>query len=62
MCKILGMVRPFVVLVSPSRTNIKCIVKSAGWMEETFAPPAEELQQCRLSMGKVIIFCRSYDD
>lgn len=61
-CRLLGMIHPFIVSVSPNRMNIKFTLKNAKEMEETFEPLVEELRRCRASMGKVIIFCRSYDD
>lgn len=61
-CRSLGMIKPFIVSESPNRTNIKYIVQSGDVLEETFAPLVEEIRRCRIHMGKVIIFCRSYDD
>ncbi len=62
-CQTLSMVNPTVVSVSPNKPNIKYHVnRKEGDIEETFAPIVEEVRRCRLSMDRVIIFCRSYDD
>ena len=57
----LGTVRPYLVTESPNRPNIKYIVHTAQYIEDTFASLVEEIR-CRTSMDKVIMFCRTYDD
>ena len=62
-CRILGMIEPSVVAVTPNRTNIYYSVEKKNTdMEETFTELVEEIRQKRLHMPRVIIFCRSYDD
>ena len=61
--KVLKMVSPVVVSVSPNKPNIKYVVKSNAnsSLEETFAPLVEEFRQKRKGMDRTIIFCRTYD-
>ena len=56
------MINPVLVCVSPNRENIKYVVKTACDLEPTFEPLAEEIRRDRSKTGKVIIFCRSYND
>ena len=45
-CKILQLVKPAIVAISPNKPNIKYAVKAnPGTLEETFANLVEELQQ-----------------
>ena len=54
--KILGMVHPVVVAVSPNKPNIKYVVKgNPGTLEETFAPLVEEVRRRRTSMDRTIV-------
>lgn len=61
--KVLKMVSPVIVSVSPNKPNIKYIVKSNVncSIEEAFAPLVEEFRQKRKGMDRTIIFCRTYD-
>ena len=61
-CKRLGMVKPYLVIESPNRSNIVYSVYPAETIEGTFAPLVEEIRRKRTSMEKVIIFCRTYDE
>ena len=61
-CKLLGMVQPKTISLSPNRTNIKYFVIAAANIEENFAALVEEVRRQRLSMDRTIIFCRTYDD
>ena len=62
-CRTLGMTHPKVVSVSPNKPNIKYIVIfKPATLEETFAPLVEEVRRMRMSMERVIIFCRTLDD
>lgn len=61
-CRLLGMMRPKVISVSPNRPNIKYSVVVATNIEETFASLVEEVRRRRLSMDRTIIFCKTYDD
>ena len=60
--KVLRMVHPEIVSVSPNKANIKYDVKmNTRSLEETFSPIVEELRRCRKAMDRTIIFCRTYD-
>ena len=56
------MIRPRIFSVSPNRANIKYVVQPATNIEEAFEPLAEEVKCKRVEMGRVIIFCRTYDN
>ena len=61
-CKVLSMLKPSIVSQSPNKPNIKySVVKKEVDIEETFAPLVEEVRRCRVSMDRVIIFCRTYE-
>ncbi len=52
-----------IIAQSPNKPNIKySVVQKSSTIEETFAPIVEEIRRVRTSMGKVIVFCRTYDD
>ena len=56
------MVLPHIVSEIPNRPNIKYFVDShSKSIEETFAPLVEELKLKRTTMGRVIVYCRTYD-
>ena len=60
--RVLKMVHPEVVSISPNKPNIKYYVKmNVHTLEETFAPLVEELRQKRRRMDRTIVFCRTYD-
>ena len=62
-CRVLGMIQPSIVAVSPNRVNICYSVhKKDGTIEESFAPLVDELCQKRLCTPRTIVFCRSYED
>jgi len=57
------MSRPKVVSVSPNKPNIKYnVIFKPATLEETFALLVEGVPQMRMSMERVIIFCRTLDD
>ena len=59
--RVLKMVHPEVVSISPNKLNIKYYVKmNVHTLEETLAPLVEELRQKR-RMDRTIVFCRTYD-
>ena len=62
LCRLLGMVQPKVVSLSPNRAKIKYAVVMATNTEENFAALVEEVRRRRLSMERTIVFCRTYDD
>ena len=60
--KLLKMVHPKVVSVSPNKPNIKySVLVNAHSLEETFAPLVEEIRVKRMAMDRTIVFCRTYD-
>ena len=62
MIKLLKMVHPKVVSVSPNKPNIKySVLVNAHSLEETFAPLVEEIRAKRMAMDRTIVFCRTYD-
>ena len=63
-CQILGMSEPSIVAVTPNRSNICYSVakKNEGDIEQIFILLADELREKRLTMSRVIVFCRSYED
>lgn len=63
-CQILGMSEPSIIAVTPNRSNICYSVakKSEGDIEQIFTLLADELREKRLTMSRVIVFCRSYED
>ena len=62
-CRVLGMIQPSIVAVSPNRVNICYSVhKKNGTIEESFAPLVDELSQKRLCTPRTIVFCWSYED
>jgi len=59
--KVLNMVHPKLVCISPNKTNIKYHVRmNVHTLEEEFAPLVEELRQKRKRLDRTIIFCRTY--
>ena len=60
--RIIGMVRPFIILQSPDRPNISYGVETPAKMEDTFTALAEELKRCRETTDRTIIFCRTHED
>ena len=62
-CRTLRMTHSKVVSVSPNKPNIKyTVVFNPATLEETFAPLVEEVHRMRMSMERVIIFCRTFGD
>ena len=60
--KLLKMVHPKVVSVSPNKPNIKySVLVNTQSLEEKFAPLVEEVRQKRTATDRTIIFCRTYD-
>ena len=60
-CRVLGMIQPSIVAVSPNRVNICYSVhKKDGTIEERFAPLVDELYRKGLCTPCTIVFCWSY--
>ena len=55
-CHILGMNNPFIVTVSPDKSNIAFHVFPFISLEGTFKPLIEELRKERMSMARTIIY------
>ena len=62
--RILGMVQPNLILQVPDRPNIKYVVHRTltESLEDIFMPLAKEIQQKRVHMDRVIIYCTTYDN
>ena len=61
-CELLGMIQPQLVSQSPNRENIKYCVRVATTIEDTFSTLVDEIKHRRLSMDRIIILCRTYDN
>lgn len=60
--KVLGMIQPAVIAVSPNKENIKYIVReNQTTVEETFEWLVEDLKTKRALTDRTIVFCRTYD-
>ena len=59
---LLGMDNPFVVSVSPDKSNIKYFVTGFTTIDKTFGPIADQLIDAQSDMGRSIIFCPRLDD
>ena len=60
-CHILGMSNPFVVTVSPDKSNIVFHVSPFTTLEGTFKPVTEELRKERMRMARTIIYCQQQE-
>ena len=60
-CRILGMNDPFLVTVSPDKSNIVFHVSQFVSLEGTFKPIMEELQKERANMERTIIYCQQQE-
>ena len=52
---------PTIVSIHPSKQNLIYYVAEKSSVSTSFAPIISKLSQLRSKMGKVIIFCRTYD-
>ena len=60
--RILKMIHPKIVSISPNKPNIKYNVQvNMQSLEETFSPLVEEIRQKRTATARTIVFCRTYD-
>lgn len=57
-----GLIDPIVIAVSPCKSNISYGVSKFLSLEESFGQILEELKEKCISMGRVIIYCRRYED
>ena len=61
--RILGMDNPVYVVDVPDRPNIKySVIQQPICIEEAFSSLVGAIRQERVKMGRVIIYCRLYDD
>lgn len=56
----LGMHKPILTYVSPSRANIVFSVEKFDNIDTTFLPLVERIRSLRLNCPRVIVYCRSY--
>ena len=62
-CRTLGMDNLVYVVDIPDRPNIKyTVIRQPICFEEAFSSLVEAVRKERVQMGRVIIYCRSYDD
>ena len=59
---ILGMQDPVIIAVSPCKPNIMFAVQAYQSMDESIGPFVRKLQTDRVTMPRVIVYCRSYSD
>ena len=60
---ILGMYKPILISVSPCKKNIMyAIATSYSSIEHTFQPLLTRLRKERVTMSRIIIYCRKYED
>ena len=60
--KVLGMKDPVIVSEFPNRPNITYWISEKKSVEEVFSPIVHHLLRKQKTMGKIIIFCCSYDE
>ena len=61
--KMLNMVDPCIVAASPNKPNITFwVAEKPATMEDTFMPLIERVRTERMSLPRVIIYCRSHND
>ena len=58
----LGMEKPVIISKSPNKNNVYLICKKRDRVSCIFAPYLDRLKVERCSMGRVIVFCRRYED
>ena len=59
----LNMVDPCIVAASPNKPNITFwVAEKPATMEDTFMPLIERVRTERMSLPRVIIYCRSHND
>lgn len=60
--EVIGLVSPLVIAVSPCKPNILYAVSEFSSLEISFAPVLEAIKMKRVSMPRILIYCRRYDD
>ncbi len=62
LAKIIGMLEPVTIVLSPCKSNIKYSVVQYISMEESFSPLVEQLRLKRVNFPRTIIYCRRLED
>ena len=60
-CTILGMFDPYVVTVSPDKTNLIFRVEAYESLEATFLPLIKELESKRGNMDTTLVYCQQQE-
>ena len=60
-CHILGMNDPYLVTVSPDKSNVVFTVSPFEYLETTFKPIMDELKKEREKMERTIIYCQKQE-
>ncbi|SMN01451.1 ATP-dependent DNA helicase RecQ [uncultured Candidatus Thioglobus sp.] len=58
---IIGLCNPLIIAVSPCKRNLIYRVSEFTTITDTFSPLLRRLQRERISLGRTIIYCRTYD-
>ena len=56
------MLSPEIVSISPEKSNITYWVRQKSSVEEVFTPIADKLKRERISMPRLIIFCKKCEE
>ena len=62
MSGVVGLRNPMIIAISPCKKNIMYRVSRFSSIQETFKPVLECIKKLRLSMPRIIIYCRRYED
>ena len=60
-CTILGMFDPYVITVSPDKTNLIFRVEAYESLETTFLPLIKELESKRGNMDRTLVYCQQQE-
>lgn len=60
--EIIGLVNPAVIAVSPCKSNIAYRVSKLVSFNDSFGPILQELKEKLTSLGRIIIYCRRFED
>ena len=59
---VLGMKKPTIVVISPSKANIYYCVRKNDSMVDAFIPMLEQLRILRCDFPRTLIYCRKFSD
>ena len=59
---VLGMKKPTIVVISPSKANIYYCVRKSDSMVDAFIPMLEQLRILRCDFQRTLIYCRKFSD